>query len=113
MIDLVSTAMAMGPPPGGAQGQGNPLLGLMPLVIIVLIFYFLMLRPQQKRAKQHKAFLDALKRGDEVMTSGGIIGRVAGLTDDVVTLEVDDKVRIKVIRSQIAGKPPEKQANKK
>ncbi|MCD4754944.1 MAG: preprotein translocase subunit YajC, partial [Deltaproteobacteria bacterium] len=76
------------------------------LIIIFAIFYFLLIRPQQKRAKDQRSFLDSLSRGEEVITTGGLIGKITGLTDDVVTLEVADKVKVKVVRAQIAGKPP-------
>ncbi len=108
-MNLIATAFAMAPPPqGGTEGAPNPIMSFLPLIIIFAIFYFLLIRPQQKRAKQHRDFLDSLQRGDEVMTAGGLIGRIKGLTDDVVTLEVADNVRVKVGRSQIAGRPPVK-----
>ncbi len=102
-----SLVYAMGPPPGGQTGGGNPILGFLPLIIIFAIFYFLLIRPQQKKAKEHRQFLEALKRGDKVMTAGGLIGRVTDLSDTVVTLEVADKVRVRVARHQIAGRPPQ------
>ncbi|MEA1867966.1 MAG: preprotein translocase subunit YajC [Thermodesulfobacteriota bacterium] len=92
-------------PPSGSEG-GNPLTAFLPLIIIFAIFYFLLIRPQQKRAKDQRNFLDSLSRGEEVITNGGLIGKITGLTDNVVTLEVADKIRVKVIRAQIAGKPP-------
>ena len=101
---ILSIAYAMGPP-SGSEG-GNPLTAFLPLIIIFAIFYFLLIRPQQKRAKDHRNFLDSVSRGDEVITTGGLIGKITGLTDDVVTLEVADKVKVKVARAQIAGKPP-------
>ncbi len=114
MFELVQTVYAMGPPPQGQGGgaPGNPLISFLPLIVIFLIFYFLLIRPQQKRAKEHRAFLESLKRGDEVVTTGGLIGKVTGLTDDVVTLEIADNVRVKVARSAIAGRPSQKNASK-
>jgi preprotein translocase subunit YajC len=101
-----SIVYAMGPPPGGAQGgQGNPIMAFLPLIIIFAIFYFLLIRPQQKKQKEHRKFLESLKKGDEVITSGGIIGRISGLSENIVTLEVAPKVNIRVARSQIAGRP--------
>ncbi|HID97112.1 MAG TPA: preprotein translocase subunit YajC [Thermodesulfobacteriaceae bacterium] len=111
-MNIASIAFAMGPPPGGESGGGNPIMAFLPLIIIFAIFYFLMIKPQQKRAKEHRNFLDSLRRGDEVMTAGGIIGRISGLTEQVVTLEVADNVKIKVARSQISGKPPGKGGEK-
>lgn len=101
-LNLINQAFAMAPPQNG-QGGGNPIVAFLPLIIIFAIFYFLLIRPQQKRAKEHQNFLANLKRGDEVVTNGGLIGRIVALTDDVVTLEVAEKVRVKVMRNQIAG----------
>ncbi len=112
-MNLISTAFAMGPPPQGAEGAPNPIMSFLPLIVIFAIFYFLLIRPQQKRAKQHREFLNALSRGDEVMTVGGLIGRITGLTDEVVTLEIADNVKVKVARSQIAGRPPKKSESEK
>ncbi len=97
---------AMGQAPSGAQGgQGNPIMAFLPLIIIFLIFYFLLIRPQQKKQKQHQEFLQSLKKGDEVITSGGIIGRVVQISDNIVSLEVAPNVVIRVAKSQIAGRP--------
>jgi len=94
-------AYAMGQPPGG--GGGSSMMSFLPIVLIFVIFYFLLIRPQQKRAKEHRTLLSNLKLGDQVLTSGGIYGRVTGLRDDVVTVEISDKVRVKVNRGNIAG----------
>lgn len=82
---------------GGASGLAN----LVPFVLIMVIFYFLLILPQQRKAKEHKKMLDSLKRNDEVITSGGIYGRVISLNDAVVTLEIAANVRIRLQRSQI------------
>jgi preprotein translocase subunit YajC len=95
-------AYAMGTPPGGGAG-GSQWMSFLPIILIFAIFYFLLIRPQQKRAKDHRALLSSLKVGDQVLTNGGIYGRVTGLRDDVVTLEISDKVRVKVSRGHIAG----------
>jgi preprotein translocase subunit YajC len=94
-------AYAMGPQPGG--GGSSQWMSFLPIILIFAIFYFLLIRPQQKRAKDHRALLSSLKVGDQVLTSGGIYGRVTGLRDDVITLEISDKVRVKVSRGNIAG----------
>ena len=113
-MDLVY-AMGTGPggagPAGGAPG-GGMMGALLPLLLMFLVFYILLIRPQQKRTKQHKEFLDSLKKGDEVITSGGIFGKVTGITENVVTLEVADKVRIKVQRGNISGMKPKPAAEK-
>jgi preprotein translocase subunit YajC len=101
VIFLIDIAYAMGGDAiiGGAKGMG----AFIPLILMFVIFYFLLIRPQQKRAKEHREVLKNLRKGDTVVTSGGIHGRITGLTDTIVTLEIADKVRIKVSRGQIAG----------
>ena len=88
-----------------APGSGGPsqLLSFLPLVLVFVIFYFLLIRPQQKKAKDHQQMLGKLKKNDEVMTSGGIYGKVTALTDNVVTVEVAPNVRIRVHRPQISA----------
>ena len=103
---MISTAYAMGGQGApGAQGTGG--FGdwsfIIMMVVIFGIFYFLMIRPQQKKQKELKAMLDNLAYGDTVMTTGGIHGKVTGLADAVVTLEIADKVRIKIARSAIGA----------
>ena len=85
----------------GAAGGKQGLAPFLPLILIFGIMYFLVLRPQQKKARQHQQFLSDLKRGDMVVSSGGIIGTVKNLSEKFVTLEVDDGVCIKIVRSQI------------
>ena len=106
---VIELAFAMGPPPDGAAGGAPPGSSLHLITMFALMFlvmYFLIFRPQQKRAKEHRDFLSALEKGDEVITTGGIHGKVTGITENVVTLEIADKVRIKLQRSNIAGKKP-------
>lgn len=98
MIDI---AYAMAPSGGG--GQQSPYGTFIMLGLIFAIFYFLLIRPQQKRQRQHRELLSRLKKGDTIITSGGLIGRITGLSDSVVTLEVAEKVRLKVLRSQISS----------
>ncbi len=88
-----------------AQGQQTPSLwsSLLPFVVILFIFYFLLIRPQQKKEKERQAMLASIKHDDEVITTGGMYGKVTNLTEQVVTLEVAQNVRIKVARSAIAG----------
>lgn len=85
-----------------AGEQPSMLMSLVPLLFVFGVMYFLMLRPQAKRQKEHQKFLSELKRGDEVITSGGILGKVDGLTDMFVTLEIASGVKIRVVRSQVA-----------
>jgi preprotein translocase subunit YajC len=92
---------------GGGAGGGKPqdvystimLFGLM-----AVIFYFFLIRPQSKRQKDHQAMINELKRGDEVATTGGIIGKIHSVTDKLVVLEIAQNVRIRVLKAQIAGK---------
>ncbi len=92
-----------GPVPGplGCGGGGTEQIGLLLLMFAVL--YFLMIRPQQKRAKQHEAMMTALKKGDIVRTNGGIRGEITALDERDVTIEVADRTRIRVLRSHVAG----------
>ena len=101
---MTSLAYAMGSTPGATGAAGGGDWGfIITMVVIFGIFYFLMIRPQQKKQKELKAMLDNLAYGDTVMTTGGIYGKVSGLTDTVVTLEIADKVRIKVSRNAIGA----------
>ncbi len=94
-------AYAMGQPvEGGAEG--NPLVAFLPLIILFVIFYFLLIRPQQKRAKQHREMLDALKRGDSVITAGGLYGRIKNISEDVLTLDIGQNMEVKVNRNYIS-----------
>ncbi len=98
--------LALMPPPASGtepnpRGQLLQMLGM--FAILGVMFYFLLIRPQSKQRKQHQEMLDKLERGDEVIASGGIYGRITGLTDKVATLEIAPNVRIKVVRSTISG----------
>ena len=88
---------------GGASSTGAGMLQLFPLVLIFVVFYFLVIRPQQKRQREHRDMLDRLKKGDAVVTNGGLIGKVAALADDRLTLELADKVKVRVLRTHIAA----------
>lgn len=81
---------------------------IMPFVFIFLLFYFLLIRPAQKRHKQHQEVITSLKKGDQVLTNSGIIGTIQGLTEEFVTLEIAENVRIKILRSQISSRTPTK-----
>ena len=97
-------AYAMGPGgPGGGGGGASSWMSFMPIILIFIVFYFLLIRPQQKRAKDQRALLANLKEGDQVLTSGGIYGRITGIREDKITVEISDKVRVKVNRGHIAG----------
>jgi preprotein translocase subunit YajC len=102
---MLGLAFAMGAPAGGASGGGMmaQFQGLIPLVFMFAIFYFLLIRPQQKKAKEHRALLDALKKGDQVVTAGGMHGKVTSLDDQVVTLEIAPGVNVKINKGFIAS----------
>jgi preprotein translocase subunit YajC len=97
---MVDIAYAQAVP--GVGGPG-PIVTILPFILIFIIMYFMVIRPQQKKAKDHQDMLSKLKRNDEVMTSGGIYGKVIDLKETVVTLEVAPNVRIRVHRPQISA----------
>ena len=88
----------------GAPAPQGGLVSFLPILLIIGVFYLLLIRPQQKKAKEHQEMLGALQKGDAVVTSGGLHGTITGLTETVVTLEIADKVRVKVARQYILGK---------
>jgi preprotein translocase subunit YajC len=101
-IALMSSTSAFAQAAAAAPAQ-NPLMQFLPLVVVFVIFYFLMIRPQKKKYDQEQALLKELAKGDEVYTKSGLIGTIYGMTDTVVTLEVSEGVRFKVLKGQVAG----------
>lgn len=97
---MTSIAYAAAPASGGGAGG---FASFLPLILIFVVFYFLLIRPQQKQAKQHQQFLNDLKKGDKVITRGGIHGSITGLTDTIVTLEIAKDILVKVSRDAIGG----------
>lgn len=106
-MDLV---YALGQRPGGAgeTPKGSAFGGLLPLILIFFVFYFLLIRPQQKKVREHHKLLNALKRGDEVITSGGIHGTITTIKGDVVDLKIAEGVKMVISKSAIATvvRPP-------
>ncbi len=103
-IAWAMTAGQKGGDAGGGGGLGGMLSGPIPmLVLMFVIFYFLLIRPQQKKAKAHKELLANLRKGDKILTNGGIYGRITGLDDNTLTVEIAPQVRIKVSRGSVAG----------
>ena len=101
---MLGLAFAMGTPPGGgAAGGASAFMNIVPLIFMFAIFYFLLIRPQQKKAKEHKALLESLKKGDKVVTAGGMHGKVTALDDKVVTLEIANGVNVKFNKGFIAN----------
>lgn len=100
---MLDKAYAMGVPQGGSPGGGGDPSFLIMMAVLFGIFYFLIIRPQQKKQKELKEMLAKLTYGDMVLTSGGLQGKITGLTDTVVTLEIADKVRVKIARSFVVS----------
>jgi preprotein translocase subunit YajC len=96
---LISSAYAQA---AGAAEQPNPLLSFLPLLILFAVFYFMLIRPQMKRAKDQRNMISALAKGDEVVTNGGMAGRIEELGDSFVSLEIAPNVRIKLQKSAIS-----------
>ena len=88
-----------------AEGQAapNPIAQFLPFILIALVFYFVFFRPQSRQAKQHQSFLGALKKGDEVVTQGGIVGTVVLVEDRTVTIDAGGGTKLRVIKAQVAG----------
>ncbi len=99
---MVSEAFAFAGAAGGQQG-GNPYQGIIMLVMMFAIFYFLLIRPQQKKARMHKELVDSLKIGDTVITVGGIYGKVVAIQDDVLSVEIATGVKIRITRSSVVS----------
>lgn len=103
-MNFISTAWAMGTPPAGAEASPTAaVMQFVPLILMLVIFYFLLIRPQQKRAKQHKTMLDALKIGDQILTNGGIIGRITEIQGDMLTINIAKNVDITVGRGYVVS----------
>ena len=98
---FISDAMAADP-----VGQGDPLTSFLPLIVIFVIFYFLLIRPQSKKAKEHKQLIEALAKGDEVVTNGGILGKIVKVGDNFIALEIAEGVNVKVQRQAVATVMP-------
>ena len=97
---LISNAWAQAA--GGAAGGGDFISSLLPLVLIFVVFYFLLIRPQQKKMKEHRAMVEALRRGDQVVTAGGLIGKVVKVKDeDEVEVELAEGIKVRVVQSTI------------
>lgn len=103
MLDfLVSPAFAQ----TAAQPQPNALMQFLPLIVLVVLFYFMLIRPQMKRSKEQREMLGALAKGDETLTSGGLAGRIAAIGENYITLEIAEGVAVKVQKSSIVSVLP-------
>ncbi len=100
--------------PGGTEGGGGSALTFLPFILIFVLFYFLILRPQQKQTKKRNEMLSTLKRGDDVVTSGGIYGKILNISEDeIVTLEISKGVSIRIGRAAISGFQPTQKEEEK
>lgn len=91
---------------GGEGGAGSMLTTFVPLILIFVVFWFLLIRPQQKKAKEHRAMVGALAKGDEVVTNGGLLGRITAVGDAFVTVEVGEGMEVRVQRSAVSNLMP-------
>ena len=99
---MFNIAYAMGQGGTGGEGAGG-FAGFIPLILMFVIFYFLLIRHKKKRTKEHRAMVSNLKKGDRIVTSGGIHGRITGMDDQTLTVEIADKVRVKVARANVSN----------
>ncbi len=93
---FINEAWAQAAAPGGAD-----LMSMLPIILMFVVLYFVMIRPQMKRAKEHKAMVDALQKGDEVIAAGGVLGKVTKVADNYVAIEIADKIEIRVQRPAV------------
>ncbi len=101
---FIATAYAMGAPGGaGAQGGGGGFSSLIMMVVIFAIFYFILIRPQQKKMKEHKKMVEDLKKGDRIITSGGMYATVENSTPDTLTVKIAEGVKVKITRSSVGA----------
>jgi preprotein translocase subunit YajC len=105
MSFFISQALAADAPAAAAQ-QPDPIMSFLPLILIFVVFYFLLIRPQQKRAKEHKSMVETLKKGDYVVTNGGLLGRITDLGENFVKVSVSEGVEVKIQRASIAALMP-------
>lgn len=99
---MINVAYAMGQTGAGAAQAGG-IAPFVPMILIFVIFYFLLIRPQQKKAKEQQEMINNLKKGDRVVTSGGIYGRIMSLDESTISLEISEKVKIKINRGNVSA----------
>jgi len=100
MSFFISDALAAAPT------EANPLMSFLPLILIFVVFYFLLIRPQTKRAKEHKTMVAGLAKGDEVVTNGGLLGRITAVGENFVQLKVAENVEVKIQKQAVANLMP-------
>ena len=106
MSFFISDAMADGAAAAGNAPAGGDLMGMLPLLLIFVLFYFMLIRPQAKRAKEHKNMVEALSKGDEIVTQGGLLGKITEVGESFVSLQVADGVEVKVQRQSVSTLVP-------
>lgn len=89
-----------------APAQADPIMSFLPLILIFVVFYFLLIRPQQKRAKEHKTMVEGLKKGDWIVTNGGLLGKVTDLGENFAKVQVSEGVEVKIQRAAVAALMP-------
>ena len=99
---MIATAHAQGAPAAAPAPFGSDLMAFLPMIAIFVVFYFLLIRPQQKKAKEARAMLDALQKGDEIVTAGGVLGKISKLGDQYLTVEIASGTEIMVQRGAVA-----------
>lgn len=102
LISLITSSAQAQEATGGAQSP-NPIMSFLPFIVIFLIFYFLMIKPQKKKMEEEQSMINSIAKGDEIYTKSGIIGTITGITDKIITLEVSEGVKMKVVKGQIGG----------
>jgi preprotein translocase subunit YajC len=100
MSFFISDALAAAPT------EANPLMSFLPLVLIFVVFYFLLIRPQTKRSKEHKTMVEGLAKGDEVVTNGGLLGRITAVGENFVQIKVAENVEVKIQKQAVANLMP-------
>jgi preprotein translocase subunit YajC len=103
---FISEAFAQAAPAAGSDSMFGGIGGMLPLVLMFVVLYFVMIRPQMKRQKEHKAMIDALAKGDEVVTSGGVLGKVSRMGESFLAIEIANGVEIQVQRSAVVQVMP-------
>ncbi len=106
MSFFISDAFAEGAAAAGASQPGGGLLGMLPLLLIFVLFYFMLIRPQSKRTKEHKSMVETLSKGDEVVTNGGLLGRITDVGESFLTVRVAEGVEVKVQKQSVSALVP-------
>jgi len=106
MSFFISDALAQSAAPAAGANAGNLFQAMLPFVVLFVIFYFLLIRPQQKRAKEHRKMVEALSKGDEIVTNGGLLGKVTAVSEQYITVELAEGVQVKLQRQSVTSVLP-------